>query len=80
MELIGISLVLALALGGYFIYINKKTPPTDFGDSQKVLEEVEVLLAYGRTKQALALLEKSVAEGVPNENVMAKLHELRALG
>lgn len=60
----------------YFLYVKIKIPPTDYSKPERVLTEVDVLLAYGRNKQAIALLEKAIIKNKDNHIFREKINEL----
>jgi hypothetical protein len=77
MEHASIAIIVILAIGIYFIFFKKNTPPIDLNNPDIVLNEIEVYLAYGKKKQAIALLEKALTHGTTNAEISAKLRELR---
>ena len=74
------GITILVLMGAWLLYLKKATPPTDYSNPDKMLAEVDILLAFGDEKQAITILEKAQAIHEGNVNIVAKLHSLKNEG
>jgi Tfp pilus assembly protein FimV len=77
LELIVAGLIVIVVVAVIAKKVRLKTTAPDFDDEDALLEEIEIYEAYGRTRQAIDLLQQAVREKPENELYRRKLAALK---
>ena len=77
LELIVAGLIVIVVVVVIAKKVRLKTTAPDFDDEGALLEEIEIYEAYGRTRQAIDLLQQAVREKPENELYRRKLAALK---
>jgi hypothetical protein len=75
LSVIAFLLVIAALI---FIFIRKKAaPPPDISDSEKLLKEVDILMHYGKSEEAIKVLKEASLRHGNDQSIQSKLKELQ---
>lgn len=74
---VGIIILGLVVVFAVVVFLKTSSGESDFADPKKVLDEVEVYLAYGKTEEAKELLKKAIVASPSNAELLrSKLNSL----
>ena len=74
---IGLAIAGVVVAAFFLLRSGSSSMPLNYDDEEGVFGELEIYVAYGRTKQAIEFMEKAVEAKPENEAFRKKLSELK---